>query len=125
MPLAALLRGSRHRRLVPIAAGAYAAFLIHASVDWDWEVPAVTSTGLVCGMVVLGAARPGTGRRVHAGVWSVAAAAMLLIGVFSFAGIVGSSPPADAEDANRRGAFSAPDTMRGAPKGGSRGHPKR
>jgi O-antigen ligase len=35
------------------AAGAYVAFLIHAGVDWDWEMPAVTVAGLFCGAVLL------------------------------------------------------------------------
>jgi len=50
----------RRVRRVPIAAalaGAYAAFLLHASADWDWELPAVTLTGLVCGCGLLVAAR--------------------------------------------------------------------
>jgi O-antigen ligase len=45
----------------PIAAAAlagYVAFLVHAGVDWDWEVPAVSLAGLVCGASILVAARP-------------------------------------------------------------------
>ena len=45
----------------PIAAAAlagYVAFLVHAGVDWDWEVPAVTLAGLACGASVLVATRP-------------------------------------------------------------------
>lgn len=102
LPLAALLRG-RRRGLVPVAAGAYAAFLVHAGVDWDWEVPAVTATALVCGMAVLGASRPAEGRPVHRGVWGATAAAMLVMAVFSFAGIVGNSALAAADDAARAG----------------------
>jgi O-antigen ligase len=35
------------------AAGAYAAFLLHAGADWDWEMPAVTIAGLLCGVALL------------------------------------------------------------------------
>jgi len=51
-PLATLRRTRRHP-LVPLAAGAYIAYLVHAGVDWDWELPAVTLTGLLCGASIL------------------------------------------------------------------------
>ena len=35
------------------AAGGYVAFLFHAGVDWDWEMPAVTVAGLFCGAALL------------------------------------------------------------------------
>jgi O-antigen ligase len=35
------------------AAGGYVAFLFHAGVDWDWELPAVTLAGLLCGAAAL------------------------------------------------------------------------
>jgi O-Antigen ligase/TPR repeat len=49
----------RHRRtpLVSLALAAYTAFLVHAGLDWDWEVPAVTLAGLACGAAALIAAR--------------------------------------------------------------------
>jgi O-antigen ligase len=43
--------------LVAAAAGGYVAFVIHASVDWDWEITAVTVLGLACGAVVLAGSR--------------------------------------------------------------------
>ena len=57
--LAAPFLAARSRRLplVPVALGAYAAYLVHAGVDWDWEMPAVTVTALVCGAAALIAAR--------------------------------------------------------------------
>jgi O-antigen ligase len=39
------------------AAGAYLAFLVHAAVDWDWEMPVVTITAILCGGAVIVAAR--------------------------------------------------------------------
>ena len=56
LPLVAL-RAGRRDPLVAAAAGAYAAYLVHTGVDWDWELPAVTLTGLVCGAALLLARR--------------------------------------------------------------------
>lgn len=39
---------------VAIAAGAY----VHAGLDWDWEMPATTLTGVACAAALLVAARP-------------------------------------------------------------------
>lgn len=58
LPLLAALRGPGHP-LVGVAAAAYAAYLVHAGLDWDWEMPAVTLAGLFCGVALLAAARPG------------------------------------------------------------------
>ena len=55
IPLLAL-RGGRDP-LLATAAGAYVAFLVHAGVDWDWEIPAVTLAGLTCGCAMLVARR--------------------------------------------------------------------
>jgi hypothetical protein len=52
-----VLGAARSHPLVPGAAGAYVAYLVHTGVDWDWELPAVTLTGLLCGIAILLAAR--------------------------------------------------------------------
>lgn len=54
-PLAA--RRARHEPLAPAMLGAYAAYLLHAAVDWDWEMPVVTIAALSCGAGLLVAAR--------------------------------------------------------------------
>jgi O-antigen ligase len=54
-PLAALPRA--RSPAVPAAAGAYVAYLVHAGVDWDWEMPAVTLAALLCAAGVLVASR--------------------------------------------------------------------
>ena len=51
-PLATVRRARRHP-LVPAAVGAYAAYLVHTGVDWDWELPGVTLAGLLCGASIL------------------------------------------------------------------------
>jgi O-antigen ligase len=48
---------------VAIAAAGYIAFLVHAGLDWDWEMPAATLTGLACAAALLAAARPSSLRR--------------------------------------------------------------
>jgi O-antigen ligase len=40
-------------RATSAAAGAYVAYLLHAGADWDWEMPAVTIAGLLCGVTLL------------------------------------------------------------------------
>ena len=55
IPLLALRSG--RDPLLATAAAAYVAFLVHAGVDWDWELPAVTLAGLACGSAMLVARR--------------------------------------------------------------------
>jgi O-antigen ligase len=55
VPLLALRRAQNP--IAAAAAGAYVAFLVHAGVDWDWELPAVTVVGLVAGAVLIVASR--------------------------------------------------------------------
>src|ERR671931_2660258 len=51
-----VLRGRRDPVLATAAAG-YVAYLVHAAVDWDWELPAVTPCGVGCGCSLLVSAR--------------------------------------------------------------------
>src|SRR6185437_15511547 len=46
-PLAAGLR-ARREPLVPVAVGGFAAYLLHAGADWDWQMTAITLTALTC-----------------------------------------------------------------------------
>lgn len=55
-PLLAIAR-SLDTSIVPVAAAGYAAFLVHAGLDWDWEMPATTLAGLACGAALLVSAR--------------------------------------------------------------------
>ena len=54
-PLAAIRR-ARSSPLAAAACAAFIAFLAHAFIDWDWEMPAVTLSALFCG-----AGAPGRG----------------------------------------------------------------
>lgn len=101
-PLLAIPR-ARRRRLAPFALGGYVALLAHAAVDWDWELPALTVTGLALGAVLVVAARPEDpppGTPVIR--WSLAAAAVAL-GTLAFLGLLGNAALADSRSAARQG----------------------
>lgn len=109
--LLAPLRGViRHRFAphVPAAAGAYAAFLVHAGLDWDWEMPAVVVAALCCAAAVATAElRPGPplGRAARGALLAVSA----LLGACAIAGARSHTVPAAApetERAPRSGALS-------------------
>ena len=101
-PLVAAVR-ARERPTTPIAAGAYVAFLVHAGVDWDWQISAVTLCGLLCGAALLIAARRSAntvqlGRRRYA-----LAALAVAVALFSLVGLLGNMPAASAGRAIRAG----------------------
>ena len=52
-PVVAGLR-ARSVPLVPAVLAAYVAFLVHAIVDWDWEMPSITITAILLSAVLLG-----------------------------------------------------------------------
>jgi O-antigen ligase len=81
IPLAAL-RGRRDP-LLATAAGAYVAFLVHAGVDWDWEIPAVTLAGLACGSAMLVARRPADAPELRVGARALLCAAALGLGILA------------------------------------------
>jgi hypothetical protein len=108
--LLAPLRGTmarRHAPYLPAALGAYAAFLVHAGLDWDWEMPAVVVTALCCAGAVAAAdleAEPPLGPRARAAVLVVA----LVLGGFAIAGARSTTVPEAAprtQKAPLRGAF--------------------
>jgi O-antigen ligase len=57
LPLLAL-PAARRFAYAPAAVGAFAAYLVHAGVDWDWEMPAVTVAAIFCAAVLLARGRP-------------------------------------------------------------------
>ena len=104
LPLVGLAR-ARRRRLVPAAGGAYAAFLVHASVDWDWEIPAVTVAALLCGTALLAWSRDhSTGEeRVSGRRRRVALALALPVVAIALVAHVGNRAIAASEEATLRG----------------------
>jgi O-antigen ligase len=85
-PLLAAAR-ARERPFVPAAAGAYAAFVLHAGVDWDLELTAIPVAGLACGAFLLGAAG-GRTVRVPRG---AALAGLAAVALLAAAGLPGNS----------------------------------
>ena len=97
-----LRRTIAHRSLpfIPAAAGASIAFLVHAGLDWDWEVPAVVVAGLACAAVVA-LAEPENGEEepspaLPGAVRLAALAAALLAGAAAIAGARSSTEPSAA-----------------------------
>jgi hypothetical protein len=81
---------TRKQPLIAVTVGAYAAFLVHQIVDWDWELPGVTLVGLFVGAALLVAAR--SSQAVNVGRWVRwgSVALLLAIGAFSFVGLLGN-----------------------------------
>jgi hypothetical protein len=87
--VAAVVAAAVRVRGDPVAAGAYGAvvsYLLHAGVDWDWEIPAVTIAALACGasLVVLARRQQGAG----AG-WRLRAGGVALTVTLGAAAVVG------------------------------------
>jgi hypothetical protein len=103
VPLAVAVR-ARRRALVPAAAGAYAAYLVHAGVDWDWELPAVTVAALFCAAGLLVAGRTPSARRISPRGRAALLAATAVLAAFAFVGLMGNQAVAasnNAEEAER------------------------
>lgn len=99
-PLVAGVR-ARSEALVPVAFGGFAAFLLHAGADWDWQMTAITLTALTCAVGLLTSApttmRPFqlSGRGVRAG----ALAAIALLAVCALVGLRGNAAAAASQRA--------------------------
>jgi O-Antigen ligase len=74
LPLVAALRVRSHP-LSSAAAGAYVAFLAHAALDWDWEMPTVTLAALACAAALTVAGREQAARRTFGSTGRAAARA--------------------------------------------------
>jgi hypothetical protein len=97
-----LRRTIEHRSLpfVPGAAGAAVAFLVHAGLDWDWELPAVVIAGLSCAAVVAFAEPEDSDQEpspaLPASARAAAVAAAILAGAAAIAGVRSSTEPSAA-----------------------------
>jgi hypothetical protein len=102
VPLTALWAARTHP-LVSGAAGAYAAYLVHAGVDWDWELPAVTLTGLLCGVAILVAARRSLrAPRVSGSARWIGVAVIVVAAGFAAVGLVGNTALSRSDEARQR-----------------------
>jgi O-antigen ligase len=98
-PLLALRRRVRHPATAA-AGAAYAAFLVHAGLDWDWEIPSVTLVGLAAGISLLVLPRAQGSARTWTTPQRVATlVAVALICVVALVAHVGNRAAAASEDA--------------------------
>jgi hypothetical protein len=97
---------ARGHPLVPAAAAAYVAYLVHAGVDWDWELPAVTIVALACGVGIVAAAARDEDRWLATPVRWAAVAAALAVAPVAFVGLVGASALSASQDALDRGRWA-------------------
>jgi hypothetical protein len=105
-------RAYERRALPPVApaAGAMTAFLVHAGLDWDWELPAVVVAGLACGAVVTFAEPADAGDEVPAAPVARGAAlvAALVVGAASIAGARSTTEPSAARSRSLPSTIEAP-----------------
>jgi hypothetical protein len=97
-PLLVLRRG----RAAAGAGAAYVAFLVHAALDWDWEVPAVTATALLSGAAVLAAARRAPEREPTTQTRALALAILLPLVAVAAVANAGNRAAAAVDDAIAR-----------------------
>ncbi|MGH2948238.1 MAG: O-antigen ligase family protein, partial [Solirubrobacteraceae bacterium] len=60
--LALLIAGTARRARAPAATAALAAFALHAAIDWDWEMPALTLVALALAARVIASPAPAAAR---------------------------------------------------------------
>jgi hypothetical protein len=96
------LRFARRAPLAAAAAGAYVAFVVHAAVDWDWELAAVACAALILARIVLVEDRT----RVALPTTPAKAAVLAVVAViaaFSLVGLIGNSALATSDTATANG----------------------
>jgi hypothetical protein len=95
IPLARARAAARTTPLGAAAAAAYIGFLVHALVDWDWEMPAVTVSAVAVGASLLVLTRQ-EARSLGGGLRLAAAALAVLLAVLSLLGLASGAVPAAA-----------------------------
>ena len=98
---------ARGNPFVPAAFAAYCAYLVHAGIDWDWELPAVTILALLCAAAMLAAARRGE-PLLQLGSWArgAAVAGTLVLAAAFFVTLVGNTAIAGSDAAAEDGEWS-------------------
>jgi tetratricopeptide (TPR) repeat protein len=92
--------GARREPLAAGPIGAYAAYVLHAGVDWDWELVGLTLPALACGVALL-ALRPTASASLvpRPGVRFAGVAALVAVAAVAFVGLVGASASSASEEA--------------------------
>jgi hypothetical protein len=81
-PVASFLRRGRDPALAA-AVGAYAAWLAHMAIEWDWQLAGVSSAGLLCGVALMSS----TPRQLVPVGWSLTTRAALAVTLVAAAGL--------------------------------------
>lgn len=103
VPLTAVARARRHR-YVPVYAAAYVAALLHAAIDWDWQLPALTLSMLALGASLVVAARDSErSLSVTRAVRAAAVTSAVLLVAVVFVSQLGNNAVAASERAAARG----------------------
>jgi len=108
-PIVAGIKAS-NRRLVSTALGAYVAYLAHAGIDWDWEMPAVTLDLFFCGVALLVAARSAEPKPLPRRGRIGALALILVLVSFAFVGLVSNRALTRSAEAGLGGDMMAAQT---------------
>jgi len=99
---------ARRHALGPAVLAAYGAILLHAAVDWDWEMPAVMAAAFVCGVAAIAAGNPRR-RRMRRGTARVSFAALVVLAVAAIGVQLGNASQSQAYGALHRSQFAAAD----------------
>ena len=102
-PLTAIPR-ARHSAVGPAAASAFAAYLLQALVDWNWEIPVATVPALLCAAVLVAVAAEPDGRSLVGGRRALAlafAAPVLAVALIAHVGNRAVAASADAATRDR------------------------
>jgi hypothetical protein len=105
VPIVAATR--RRSPLAATASAAYTVFVVHAALDWDWEMPAVTVVALLCGACAVIAGRD-EGALVAAPARRLAGciAASAGLAAAAFVGLIGNRTLAQAASAAASGEWT-------------------
>ena len=95
-----------HTPYVAVALGGYVAFLIHAGLDWDWELPAIVVAALACGAAGLAALPAGSAPIDQRRRFALVAVALVLAGCAIAGARSHAVPSADKTRAPHSGALS-------------------
>jgi len=106
IPLVAAVR-FRRRRLVPFAAAAYCAYLVHAAIDWDWELAGVTLAAVLCGLACVLAGRTDGAPPLRARPRRLAAALAVGLSALTLVGLLGNTALESSQAAASRGRWQA------------------
>ncbi len=105
VPVFAAVRSRRQSVFIPAILGAYAAFLVHAGVDWDWELVGVTLTALLIGCMGIVAGRSETVRTLGTRTRYAGVGLAVLLAAGAAGGLLGNLPLARSADDTAAGRY--------------------